>query len=130
MSKSKPSLKKDLDGLHARQIEVMQAIRRAHDMTLLAVRESFSKIDAERHRQTGLAISSAIHLMQQCVHEASVILGGRSSTDVALLRELQAAHQIIRNGLAVMTTEQKMEWSSLNERDGAAGEGITRANER
>ena len=47
-----------------------------------------------------------------------------------LLRELQAAHQIIRNSLAVMTTEQKVEWGELNERDGVAGEGITRANER
>ena len=47
-----------------------------------------------------------------------------------LLAELQAAHQIIRNALAVMTTEQKAEWGRLNERDGVDGEGITRANER
>lgn len=47
-----------------------------------------------------------------------------------LLRELQAAHQIIRNALAVMTVEQKAEWGRLNERDGVDGEGITRANER
>lgn len=47
-----------------------------------------------------------------------------------LLRELCAAHQIIRNALAVMTVEQKAEWGRLNERDGVDGEGITRANER
>jgi len=47
-----------------------------------------------------------------------------------LLRELCAAHQIIRNALAVMTVEQKEEWGRLNERDGVEGEGITRANER
>lgn len=47
-----------------------------------------------------------------------------------LLRELQAAHQIIRNALAVMTVEQKEEWGRLNERDGVDGEGVTRANER
>lgn len=49
---------------------------------------------------------------------------------VPLLAELQAAHSIIRNALAVMTTEQKMTWGELNERDHVAGEGITRANER
>ncbi len=48
----------------------------------------------------------------------------------ALLGELQAAHTIIRNALAVMTTEQKTAWGELNERDQVAGEGITRANER
>ena len=47
-----------------------------------------------------------------------------------LLFELQAAHLIIRNALAVMTTEQKAKWGRLNERDEVDGEGITRANER
>lgn len=47
-----------------------------------------------------------------------------------LLDELRKAHQIIRNALAVMTTEQKSEWDRLNERDAVDGEGITRANER
>jgi len=47
-----------------------------------------------------------------------------------LLNELEAAHRIIRNALAVMTAEQKAEWGRLNERDGVAGEGISRANER
>lgn len=44
--------------------------------------------------------------------------------------ELQKAHQIILNALAVMTTEKKTEWGRLNARDGVDGEGITRANER
>lgn len=48
----------------------------------------------------------------------------------SLLAELQAAHAIIRNALAVMATEQKMKWGELNERDHVAGEEITRANER
>lgn len=47
-----------------------------------------------------------------------------------LLAELEAAHRIIRNALAVMTTEQKAEWGRLNARDGVDGEGVTRANER
>jgi len=47
-----------------------------------------------------------------------------------LLTELQAAHQIIRNALAVMSTKQKLEWGRRNARDGVEGEGVTRANER
>lgn len=47
-----------------------------------------------------------------------------------LLAELQAAHQIIRNALAVMTTAQKLEWGNRNAADGVDGEGITRAHER
>lgn len=46
------------------------------------------------------------------------------------LQELKAAHRIIQNAMAVMTTAQKSEWGRLNERDGVAGEGVTRANER
>ncbi len=48
----------------------------------------------------------------------------------ALLGELKAAHVIIRNALALMTTEQKAKWGELNERDQVAGDGITRSNER
>jgi regulator of replication initiation timing len=48
----------------------------------------------------------------------------------ALREELRKAHQIIRNALAVMTTEQKDAWGRMNERDMVDGEGITRANER
>lgn len=48
----------------------------------------------------------------------------------AELRELKAAHQIIKNALAIMTTAQKMKWQKLNELDGVDGEGTTRANER
>lgn len=52
------------------------------------------------------------------------------STPAELLAELQAAHTIIRNALAVMTTAQKLEWGTRNARDGVDGEGITRAHER
>ena len=48
----------------------------------------------------------------------------------AELKELKAAHQIIRNALSIMTTAQKVKWQKLNERDGVDGEGTTRANER
>ena len=47
-----------------------------------------------------------------------------------LLVELQKAHQIIRNALAVMTTTQKLEWGQRNAADGVDGDGITRAHER
>lgn len=53
-----------------------------------------------------------------------------SAARIELLAELKAAHTIIRNALAVMTTAQKARWGELNERDGVAGEGITRAHER
>jgi hypothetical protein len=50
--------------------------------------------------------------------------------DAELLRELEAAHRIIRHALAVMTTAQKAEWGRLNAAAGVDGEGVTRANER
>lgn len=51
-------------------------------------------------------------------------------TEKALRDELQAAHQIIRHALNLMTPEQKQQWGDKNEAAGVAGEGITRANER
>jgi hypothetical protein len=48
----------------------------------------------------------------------------------ALIDELQAAHQIIRNALSLMTLEQKAAWADRNEADGADGEGATRYHER
>lgn len=47
-----------------------------------------------------------------------------------LLAELRSAHQIIRNALNLMTTEQKTAWGMANARDGVDGDGITRASER
>ncbi|KVN47065.1 hypothetical protein WJ64_22020 [Burkholderia ubonensis] len=47
-----------------------------------------------------------------------------------LRAELRAAHTIIRNALAFMTFDQKLQWANANERDDAVGEGVTRANER
>lgn len=46
-----------------------------------------------------------------------------------LLHELKAAHQVIKNGLALMTMDQKIEWGRLNAQDGVEGEGVPRANE-
>ncbi|RQS10099.1 hypothetical protein DIE07_14425 [Burkholderia sp. Bp9002] len=53
-----------------------------------------------------------------------------STTANQLRAELRAAHTIIRNALAVMTFDQKLEWANANERDDVIGEGVTRANER
>jgi hypothetical protein len=47
-----------------------------------------------------------------------------------LLDELQKAHQIILNALALMTLEQKSEWARANSRDGCIGDGTTRYHER
>lgn len=52
------------------------------------------------------------------------------ATAPELLSELQAAHQIIKNALSVMTPKQKLAWAAKNEVDGVIGEGDTRANER
>lgn len=59
--------------------------------------------------------------------------GGVSSqriTDAPAMVELRHAHWIIQNALNIMTPEQKSEWARCNERDGCAGGGTTRANER
>lgn len=47
-----------------------------------------------------------------------------------LLHELQAAHKIIKNAIAVMTDDQKWKWGELNDRDGVDAAGITRYGER
>ena len=47
-----------------------------------------------------------------------------------LLKELKAAHQIIRNALNVMTMEQKTKWTELNNAQGLVDFGATWANER
>lgn len=48
----------------------------------------------------------------------------------ALLAELRAAHQIIRNALNLMSASQIHAWGNKNAADDVDGEGITRANER
>jgi hypothetical protein len=47
-----------------------------------------------------------------------------------VLRELQFAHQIIRNALNLMSGDQKAAWAHANDRDGLIEGGITRAHER
>ena len=47
-----------------------------------------------------------------------------------LLDELRLAHEIIRNALNLMTTDQKIEWSRINEKAGLITDGATRARER
>lgn len=47
-----------------------------------------------------------------------------------LLAELQHAHQIILNAVAIMTPEQLSAWAQANELDGCDGDGATRYHER
>ncbi|WP_321905610.1 hypothetical protein [Paraburkholderia tropica] len=47
-----------------------------------------------------------------------------------LLFELRAAHQIIRNALSVMTTDEQIRWAEMNARDAVDGDGATKAGER
>ena len=47
-----------------------------------------------------------------------------------LLHELKKADEIIHNALQLMTSEQKAEWARQNGLDRAAGEGVTRRQER
>ncbi len=63
-------------------------------------------------------------------HTHQKVVNIRLASTTNQLAELEAAHRIIRNALAVMTTAQKAEWGRLNARDGVDGEGITRAHER
>lgn len=51
-------------------------------------------------------------------------------TIATALAELEAAQQIIKNALNIMTPEQKAEWAKKNEADGIISDGATRANER
>lgn len=50
------------------------------------------------------------------------------STTADLLRELEAAHQIIRNALNLMTDAQKMKWAKAN--SDLIESGMTRFHER
>lgn len=62
--------------------------------------------------------------------QAAVRQAVAANTQSELVRELQAAHLIIRNALSLMSTSQKMVWGERNARDLVDGEGITRAHER
>jgi hypothetical protein len=53
-----------------------------------------------------------------------------ATTNEDLVTELEFAHQIIRNALHVMSTEQKAEWGRRNAYSNCDGEGVTRAHER
>lgn len=47
-----------------------------------------------------------------------------------LLYELEMAHRILRNALAMMSAAQKNAWARKNDIDGLIEHGTTRANER
>ncbi len=62
--------------------------------------------------------------------QAAMRQAARENLQRELLRELQLAHRIILNALAVMTPEQKSEWATRNVLSGNDSEGTTRFHER
>ncbi|WP_349609085.1 hypothetical protein [Cupriavidus sp. DF5525] len=62
--------------------------------------------------------------------QAAVRQAIQANCNTELLRELQAAHRIIRNTLGILSVNQKAVLAERNARDGVDGEGITRAHER
>lgn len=59
---------------------------------------------------------------------ARATTGGKLTAD--LLRELQLAHEIVRNALSLMTPAQRTDWALLNVASGNDSEGTTRFHER
>lgn len=62
--------------------------------------------------------------------QAAVRQAIAANTQAELVRELRAAHVIIRNMLGLLSVNQTFVLAERNARDGVDGEGITRANER
>ena len=62
--------------------------------------------------------------------QAAVRQAIQANCNTELLRELQAAHRIIRNTLGLLSVSQKAVLAERNARDGVDGEGTTRYHER
>ncbi|MDW3682971.1 hypothetical protein RA280_14680 [Cupriavidus sp. CV2] len=62
--------------------------------------------------------------------QAAMRQAARENLRRELLHELELAHRIILNALAVMTPEQKSEWAARNILTGNDSDGITRFHER
>ncbi|EYS89544.1 hypothetical protein CF68_33230 [Cupriavidus sp. SK-4] len=62
--------------------------------------------------------------------QAAIRQATAANVQAELVRELQAAHQIIRNMLGLLSVSQKAVLAQRNALDDVDGEGITRANER
>ncbi|WP_454752186.1 hypothetical protein [Cupriavidus necator] len=62
--------------------------------------------------------------------QAAVRQAIAANAQAELVRELQAAHLIIRNMLGLLSVNQKFVLAERNARDGVDGDGITRAFER
>lgn len=62
--------------------------------------------------------------------QAAIRQADAESSRAAVLRELQLAHEIIRNALALMTAAQRTDWALLNAASGNDSEGTTRFHER
>ncbi len=65
-------------------------------------------------------------LGQECLSADLVLMAAAPE----LLNELEMAHRIILNTLALMTNAQKMGLAERNHQDGLAGAGATRYHER
>jgi hypothetical protein len=62
--------------------------------------------------------------------QAAMRQAARENLQRELLRELQLAHRIILNVLAIMTPEQKSEWAARNILSSNDSDGTTRFHER
>jgi len=62
--------------------------------------------------------------------QAAIRQAVAANTQSELVRELQAAHLIIRNMLGLLSVSQKTVLAQRNARDDVDGEGTTRAHER
>ena len=62
--------------------------------------------------------------------QAAIRQAEAESLRAQLQRELQLAHQIIRNALALMTPAQRTDWALMNAASGNDSEGTTRFHER
>jgi hypothetical protein len=62
--------------------------------------------------------------------QAAIRQAEAESLRAQLQRELQLAHEIIRNALALMTPAQRTDWALMNAASGNDSEGTTRFHER
>lgn len=93
---------------------------------------------SEENDFPGVGISIPDAELASGIHEDAIEVWGENSEANArliaaapcLLAELQHAHQIILNAVAIMKPEQLSAWAQANERDGCDGDGATRYHER
>ncbi|KAI3591624.1 hypothetical protein D9X30_3449 [Cupriavidus sp. U2] len=67
---------------------------------------------------------------QSAAAERRVCATAEGKVNAELLRELQLAHEIVRNALSLMTPAQRTDWAFLNVASGNDSDGTTRFHER